>query len=39
MALPTIPFGNYQITRLIAGGNPLCGSSHYCPEMDAEMRE
>lgn len=39
MALPTIPFGNYQITRLIAGGNPLCGNSHYCPEMDAEMRE
>ena len=29
MSLPMIQFGNYQITRLIAGGNPLCGNSHY----------
>jgi hypothetical protein len=39
MSLPTIPFGNYKITRLIAGGNPLCGNSHFSPEMDVEMCE
>lgn len=38
-ALPTVPFGEYQITRLIVGGNPLCGNSHFSPEMSADMRE
>ena len=37
--LPTIPFGPVEITRLISGGNPLCGNSHFSPEMDADMRE
>ena len=36
--LPTIPFGPVAITRLISGGNTLCGNSHFSPEMDAEMR-
>ncbi len=36
--LPTIAFGPARVTRLISGGNPLCGNSHFSPEMDAEMR-
>jgi len=39
VSLPLIPFGQYQITRLIVGGNPLCGNSHFSPQMDADMRE
>jgi len=35
--IPTIPFGQYQITRLISGGNPLCGNSHFSPEMSKDM--
>jgi hypothetical protein len=27
-----------RITRLISGGNPLCGNSHFSPQMDEEMR-
>ena len=39
--LPTIRFGNsnVRVTRLISGGNPLCGNSHFSSEMSAEMRE
>jgi len=37
--LPTIPFGPHQVTRLIVGGNPFCGNSHYSPELSREMRE
>jgi hypothetical protein len=37
--LPTVPFGPHQITRLIVGGNPLCGNSHYSKEMSREMSE
>lgn len=37
--LPTVPFGPVRVTRLISGGNPLCGNSHSSPEMDADMRE
>ncbi|MBI3945361.1 MAG: hypothetical protein HY321_05545 [Armatimonadetes bacterium] len=36
--LPTVPFGEHRITRLISGGNPLCGNSHFSPEMSADMR-
>jgi len=32
--LPTVPFGPHRITRLIIGGNPLSGGSHYSPELD-----
>ena len=37
--LPTVPLGtsNLLITRLISGGNPLCGNSHTSKQMDAEM--
>lgn len=37
--LPTIDLGPYKITRLIIGGNPLCGNSHFSPQMDQEMRD
>jgi hypothetical protein len=38
--IPKIRLGNSQIqvTRLISGGNPLCGNSHFSDEMDIEMR-
>ncbi len=38
MVLPTVPFGEHRITRLISGGNPLCGNSHRSKELDGEMR-
>lgn len=38
-SLPKITFGPYQITRLIVGGNPQCGNSHFSGEMDADMRD
>jgi len=37
--LPTVPFGPHQVTRLIVGGNPLCGNSHYSDELTREMLE
>jgi hypothetical protein len=36
--LPTAPFGSKEITRLILGGNPLRGNSHFSKEMDEDMR-
>ena len=36
-ALPRVPFGGVEITRLISGGNPLCGNSHFSPELSEEM--
>ena len=38
-ALPTIRFGDHQVTRLIMGGNPFAAYSHFTPEMDQEMRD
>ncbi len=35
--LPTIKFGKFDITRLIIGGNPFCGYSHFSEEMSREM--
>jgi hypothetical protein len=35
--LPTIKLGEKNITRLIMGGNPLRGNSHFSAEMDKEM--
>ena len=35
--LPTVKFGDTDITRLIIGGNPFSGNSHVSPEMDREM--
>jgi len=39
--LPRIKLGSsdVSVTRLISGGNPLCGNSHWSDEMDAAMRE
>jgi len=37
--LPTVPLGPHRITRLIAGGNPLYGYSHFNPILDRLMRD
>lgn len=37
--LPTVKFGPYDITRLIIGGNPFRGYSHWREEMDKEMAD
>jgi hypothetical protein len=38
-SLPTIALGPHQVTRLIAGGNPLFGYSHTSGLLDRFMRE
>lgn len=35
--LPTIKIGNADVTRLIVGGNPLSGISHWSSRMDWDM--
>jgi hypothetical protein len=35
--LPTIGFGPIRITRLVSGGNPLVGYSHFSAGMDGDM--
>lgn len=35
--LPVVSFGGKQITRLISGGNPLCGNSHLSMAMNSDM--
>jgi hypothetical protein len=35
--LPTIDLGGRRVTRLICGGNPLHGISHFSAEMDQDM--
>jgi hypothetical protein len=37
--LPTIRLGDHQVTRLIAGSNPINGYSYLGPIMDRHMRE
>ncbi len=37
--LPKVRLGNYEITRLIAGYNPIGGYSHLSAQMSAIMRE
>lgn len=39
--IPKVKLGNsdIEVTRLISGGNPLCGNSHFTPDMSKEMRE
>jgi len=37
--LPTVPFGQHKISRLIIGGNPFSGNSHVSREMDNEMMD
>jgi len=38
MNLPKVKFGEHEITRLIIGGNPFCGGSHFSAEMSGDMR-
>ncbi|MDZ7372722.1 MAG: hypothetical protein ONB23_02015 [candidate division KSB1 bacterium] len=38
-SLPTVPFGPYRISRLVVGGNPISGHSHWSPERDEEMMD
>lgn len=37
--LPTVKFGDYDVSRLIIGGNPFSGNSHVSPEMDNDMED
>jgi hypothetical protein len=37
--LPLTPFGNYKITRLVAGANPIYGYSHFNYVFSAHMGE
>ena len=37
MDIPKVKFGEHEITRLIVGGNPLCGGSHFSAEMSKDM--
>jgi len=37
--LPTVEFFGHKVSRLICGGNPLSGFSHFSAEMDRDMIE
>lgn len=37
--LPTVDFCGHEMTRLVIGGNPFRGNSHFSPELSQEMRE
>jgi hypothetical protein len=37
--LPTIRLGDHEVTRLVAGSNPISGYSYLGPIMDQHMRE
>ncbi|HHV96847.1 MAG TPA: hypothetical protein GXX37_10320 [Clostridiaceae bacterium] len=39
MLLPTIKLGDYEVTRLIIGGNPFSGNSHISPKKNEEMED
>jgi len=39
MNIPKIKFGENKITRLIVGGNPFCGNSHFSSQMSQDMSE
>jgi len=36
---PTVPFGNYKISRVLVGGNPVSGNSHVSNELSKEMAD
>ena len=38
-SLPTVSFGEHQISRLICGGNPFRGNSHLRPDVSRAMRD
>jgi len=37
--LPTVPLGEHRVTRLIVGGNPIYGYSHFNRQYDQHMSE
>jgi len=37
--MPTVKLGPLRISRLIIGGNPFSGNSHFSPELSKEMKE
>lgn len=37
VSLPTVPFGPTEVSRLIVGGNPLSGNSHFSQALSEEM--
>ncbi|NLD74577.1 MAG: hypothetical protein GX649_17900 [Chloroflexi bacterium] len=37
--MPTVPFGPHRVSRLIIGGNPFSGNSHYSPALNEEMAD
>ena len=37
--LPLVRFGEYRVSRLIVGGNPISANSHVSPQLDGEMRD
>jgi hypothetical protein len=39
--IPKVKLGtsDVEVTRFISGGNPLCGNSHFTPEMSSDMRD
>jgi len=37
--LPTVPFGPTRVSRLIVGGNPFSGNSHYSSALSEEMAD
>lgn len=39
MLLPTIKLGEFDVSRLIIGGNPFSGNSHVSSAMDTEMED
>lgn len=36
---PQVSFGPHRISRLIVGGNPVSGNSHWSPALDREMMD
>ena len=37
--LPTVKIGSTEVSRLIVGGNPFSGNSHFSEEMNWQMRD
>ncbi len=37
--MPTIKLGDYRVSRLIVGSNPISGYSYLGPDMDRQMKE
>ena len=37
--IPTVPFGEYRVSRLLVGGNPVSGNSHMSSKLSREMTE